>query len=338
MIDALLGTHTGVYRLHNGNLSPLGPEDQNISAIHARSTEDGTISILAGSYGNGLFRSADGGKHWTPVSDGLTAPAFRTIMTDPADPNAILCGTEPARIFRSQDGGESWEEFEDIPALDRSDEWYLPYSPRAGALRNIYSPPGTDRLLAAIEVGGLIDSHDNGASWAYLPILDDTDIHYITGHPADADILFAALGWASLKSVQRSPDADSLGGIARSSDGGRSWTKLFTDYTRAVIVPPSRPNLVLAGPATRVGGHGRIEVSADLGDTWQPAGDGIETPMKDMVEEFVAAPDGSICAICSGGRVFCAEPGEWQWRSPLPDTSDVHVRSITFLDETRPGD
>ena len=76
---------------------------------------------------------------------------------------------------------------------------------------------------------------------------------------------------------------------------------------------------------------GRIEVSADGGDTWQPAGDGIESPMEDMVERFAPAPDGSIWAICSGGRLFRAEPGEWQWRSLLPAASTLEVQSVAFV-------
>jgi photosystem II stability/assembly factor-like uncharacterized protein len=261
----------------------------------------------------------------------MSAPAFRTFASDPFEAGGVLCGTEPARIFRSRDGGSSWGELSGIRALAGVDEWYLPYSPRAGALRNIYSPSGTARLLASVEVGGLLDSHDRGATWAYLPVLGDPDIHHVTGHPADPDLLFVALGWAARKNDPRPPDAPPLGGVARSRDGGRSWTKFHTDYTRAVIVPPTRPDLLLTGPATEVGHAGRIEVSADGGETWQPAGDGIESPMEDMVELFLAAPDGSIWALCSAGRLFRAEPGEWRWRSLLPAGAAIHVESVAFV-------
>jgi photosystem II stability/assembly factor-like uncharacterized protein len=260
----------------------------------------------------------------------LSAPAFRTIVPDPVEPGAILCGTEPGRIYRSRDGGRSWQELAGIRALPGHEEWYLPYSPRAGAVRAIYAPPGGRRLLAAVEVGGLLDSHDAGDTWTYLPVLSDPDLHHITGHPSDPDLLFASLGWAALKCEQRGDDASPLGGVARTRDGGRSWEKFYTDYTRATIVPPARPDLLLAGPAKEVGKQGRIEVSADQGESWQPAGDGIEMPMLDMVELFVAAPDGAIWAICAGGRLFRAEPGEWQWRPLLPDER-IEVEAVTFL-------
>ncbi|MGH2618630.1 MAG: hypothetical protein ACRDJC_25655, partial [Thermomicrobiales bacterium] len=105
------------------------------------------------------------------------------------------------------------------------------------------------------------------------------------------------------------------------------------DYTRASIVPPARPDLLLAGPAKEVGAQGRIEVSADGGDTWQPAGDGLDMPMADMVELFQATPDGSIWALCSGGRLLHAEPGAWQWRSLLPTGTTIEVKSVAFLPE-----
>jgi photosystem II stability/assembly factor-like uncharacterized protein len=330
-VSAIVGTNAGVYRLRERRLEPLGLADQEISAVHAWHNPAGTLLLLAGSYGNGLFRSDDGGATWTMVNAGLTATAFRTIVPDPHTPEAILCGTEPARLFRSHDDGLSWHELDGIRALAGCDDWYLPYSPRAGALRNVFAPPDGNRLLAAIEVGGLIDSRDDGATWSYLPVPGGPDLHHITGHPDDPGLLVASVGWAGLKGEKRAPDAPTLGGVALSRDGGQSWERFHSDYTRATVIPPSRPDLLLAAPAKRVGAQGRIEVSADQGASWQPAGDGIEQPMTDMVERFVAAPDESIWAICSGGRLFSAEPDIWHWRSLLPDDTSIEVQAVAFL-------
>ena len=85
------------------------------------------------------------------------------------------------------------------------------------------------------------------------------------------------------------------------------------------------------GPARQVGREGRIVASIDGGDTWEPAAGGVEVPMPDMVELFVAAPDGTIWAICSGGRLLRAEPGAFFWRSALPDGADVTVKSVAFV-------
>lgn len=331
MFDVYIGSTSGVYRLDGDTPVPLGLDDERVWAIHA--WREGTdTTILAGSYGNGIFRSTDGGASWRSANNGLSAAALRTIQPDTDHPGDLLCGCEPGRGFRSTDGGQSWTEMTSIAQLPTAEQWYLPYSPRAGALRNFYSPPGDRyRLLASIEVGGLLHSDDSGRTWELLNIQPDDDVHYITGDPEDPDILFAALGWASLQKDRSRSDAPALGGVTRSRDRGRTWHKLFDDYTRAVIVPPTRPDLVLAAPAARVGAQGRISVSSDQGETWQDASLGIETPMEDMVEVFVPAPDGTIWAVCSGGRLLSAQAGTWEWKSALRADSSVRAQSVSFV-------
>jgi photosystem II stability/assembly factor-like uncharacterized protein len=327
VFDSYIGTTSGIHRLRDGVITSLGLESERVTAVHAW-TVGGTTLVLAGSYGNGLYRSADGGRTWSRVGDGMTAPAFRFLGPDPGHPGSLLAGTEPARLFRSADDGQTWGELEAIGQLPGHDQWFLPYSPRGGALRNVYSPPGRpDRLFGSLEVGGLLKSADGGVSWVCEPVITDEDVHHVTGPPDQSEALYVSLGTATL--TQENPAQ--LGGIARSRDGGRSWEKVETDYTRATIVPPSRPELLLAGPAPRVGQGGRIVVSADGGDSWSAAGTGIDIPMPDMVELFVAAPDDSIWAICSRGRLLRAEAGDWTWRAALPQGSELEVKSVAFV-------
>jgi photosystem II stability/assembly factor-like uncharacterized protein len=295
-----LGTMDGVFRLDGDALEPLGLEGRDVSALHA-----GADGLLAGTYGDGLFRSIDAGRSWEPVTAGLTAATFRFVTGE-------LAGTEPARLFRSPDGGQSWDEYEAITRVPGYEEWYLPYSPRAGAARNALVHG--DRLLVSAEVAGLLRSDDGGRTWACDPVAGDRDIHQVAVHPADPDLLYVAGG----------------SGIARSRDGGLTWERIEADYTRATLVPAARPDLLVAGPAPRVGRDGRIVVSADGGDSWDPAGAGIDVPMPDMVERFIDAPDGSVWAICSRGRLLRAEPGEWSWASALPAGADVHVKAVAF--------
>ncbi len=330
MAATFIGTTNGVYRLTDSGVVPLGLESERIWAIHAIST-NGDVTLLAGSYGNGLYRSRDNGDSWTPVNSGLTASAFRCIAPDPIYPGTILAGTEPGRLFRSEDDGLTWRELDGITQVPGYETWFLPYSPRAGAVRNVYAPPdSTGRIFASVEVGGLLRSEDGGETWTCQPVIDDEDIHHITGHPSEPDLLYAALGYASLTHRWRDDEEHQFGGVARSRDGGKTWRNLETDYTRAVLISPARPDLVLAAPAPHVGREGRIVVSGDGGDTWEPAADGIQTPMPDMVELFVAAPDSRVWAICSGGRLFWSEPGPWMWRSALPSDTELRVQSLAF--------
>jgi photosystem II stability/assembly factor-like uncharacterized protein len=312
MGEAFLGTTSGVHRLRDGALEPLALEGRSVTALHA--SDD---ALLAGTYDDGLFRSADGGNSWERVDAGSMASTFRFVTAE-------LAGTEPARVYRSADGGRSWEELDGITRIPGHEQWYLPYSPRAGAARNAYV--SDDRVLVAAEVAGLLRSDDGGRTWVCEPVAGDEDVHHVTGHPDDRDLVYASLGSASL-----TQPGGQHGGIARSRDGARNWEKIETDYTRATIVPPARPDLVLAGPALRVGRGGRIVVSSDGGDTWEPAGRGIDVPMPDMVELFEPAPDGTVWAICSGGRLLRAAPGEWSWSSALLPDPALSVKSVAFL-------
>jgi hypothetical protein len=331
MFETFVGTQDGVLRA-GAAVQHLGLAGRRISAIHAFRDRTGDVVILAGTYGDGLFRSADEGRTWTPVAGGMTAPAARTIGPDPLRPGAILAGTEPGRLFRSADGGLTWEELDGVRALPAHVDWYLPYSPRAGAVRNVYAPPGTGALLASVEVGGLIRSADGGVTWSIAPIGPNDDIHQVTGDPSDPDLLWSSLGYAALRSRNRGDGAPRLGGVGRSRDGGVTWDILHTDYTRSTIVPPARPEAVLAGPSPEVGARGRIEVSTDGGDSWRPAGDGVDTPMPDMVELFVPAPDGSVFAVCSGGRLLRSAADAWRWWPALPSGQPENAVSVSFLE------
>ena len=54
--------------------------------------------------------------------------------------------------------------------------------------------------------------------------------------------------------------------------------------------------------------------------------------MPDMVELFVPAPDGSVHAVCSGGRLLRSDPGPWLWHSALPANRSDSVVSVCFLE------
>ena len=77
MVNTYIGTQSGVYKLDGSGLTLLGLEEYEFQAVYAfADSEDQENDILlAGSYGQGIFRSGDGGATWSPYFDLTYRPA-----------------------------------------------------------------------------------------------------------------------------------------------------------------------------------------------------------------------------------------------------------------------
>ena len=85
---------------------PGASADIGNTSIQALAAGSGGV-IYAGSFGMGIFRSADRGGSWTSASQGLTDP-FVLCLTTGKD-GAIYAGTFRGGVFRSRDGGKIWQ-------------------------------------------------------------------------------------------------------------------------------------------------------------------------------------------------------------------------------------
>ena len=252
----------------------------------------------------GIWRSTDKGKTWKAANEGLAIPYVRWIATSPKQLALILAGTEPAGIFVSNDAGDSWNINPAVLKLRDANGWFLPYSPRSGCVRGFAfaeSGPNKGRIYAAVEVGGVLVSDDNGRSWQLaagsdgkpemnreLGTMIHPDVHSITVHPSSSDIVTAATG----------------GGLFRSIDAGRSWKNIYPCYIRAVWVDPIDHQHLVAGPADGVSRNGRIEESRDGGRSWHSASIGLKAPWsRHMVERF-AQVDDELFAVLSNGELW----------------------------------
>mgnify|MGYP006282436473 FL=1 len=274
--------------------------------------------FLTGTH-EGVWRSDDSGKSWQDSSGGISLPHARWIASHPDDSSVVLLGTEPAGVFLSRDGGESWQQRPEISDFRDEGGWYLPYSPEAGCVRGFaFSGP---RAYAAVEQGGMLVSDDTGESWRIAkgstgetdtPVprgYIHPDVHSVCVHPSSADLVLAPCG----------------GGFYRSTDGGAHWEQIDDCYVRAVWCDPHDPDHMILGPADGVSSDGRIEVTRDGGDTWEPAWDGLECPWPDdMVDRFLTADD-QIVGILSNGKLIAADPEELQWQRIIETETTVEA-------------
>ncbi len=280
--------------------------------------------ILAGTT-DGVWRSDDFGRTWEQASSGLTNRHIRWLAYHPDISDLEFAGTEPAALYVSQDGGDRWQERPKLALLRDKHGWWLPYSPEAGCVRG-FAFHG-QRAYAAVEVGGLLRSDDNGASWRLAagsdgrpvfarpqPGLLHPDVHSIEVHPTSPDQLLAPTG----------------GGLYRSTDGGKMWQFLWDGYVRAAWWDKDDPAHFVIGSAENASGrNGNVLETKDGGQTWQTAANGLATPWRRRMIERFAHSDDHVFAVTSDGQFWQVIPDDWRWTQPLPSVSGV--RAVTTM-------
>lgn len=283
----------------------------------------GSLALWAGAT-DGIWRSGDLGQTWWESNEGLAERHVRSLACHPDDPEFVYAGTEPAAIFVSQDGGQTWSEDPEVTRLREENGWYLPYSPRAGAIRGLAFLG--DRGYAAAEQGGLLRSDDRGRSWHLAEGSSGQirrrvpegeihpDVHSVVIHPTTPDQVVAPTG----------------GGLYYSYGGGRGWSQLLDRYCRAVWLDPVRPAHMVVGPADAPDRNGQIVETLDGGDAWQVIMDGLPPSMPDyMVEQFVQMDD-ELLAVLSNGELVVAPLDTFAWRTVLAAVHGVRaVQPVT---------
>jgi photosystem II stability/assembly factor-like uncharacterized protein len=179
--------------------------------------------------GDGVYRSADGGRSWTHLGLAETQTISR-IRIDPTDPDRVYVaalghpfGENSERgVFRTVDGGGTWEKV--LYRDDRTGAVDLAVDPGDpsvlyATLWEVYRRPW--KLWSGGEGSGLFRSVDGGSTWTELtrnPGLPRGALGKITVTVSGAD---SRRIWANV-------EADD-GGLYRSDDAGETWT-LVNDH------------------------------------------------------------------------------------------------------------
>ena len=296
-------------RLESGNWSITSLlEDQDPRCLAA---DPGNPEVVyAGTQENGVLRSTDRGKSWTPA--GMEGQTVKSLAVSPHDPAVIYAGTKPAYLHLTRDGGDTWHELEGFRSIPGRWFWMSPAEkPYKAYVQAIaISPEDPDIVLAGIEFGAVVLSTDGGRSWSGHRSGSLRDCHNLKFHASSGDWVYEAGG--------------SGGGASVSRDGGRTWRKsgsgLAKSYGVACAADPERPELWYVSVAQSPGkAYGREAEAylyrSDEEGGWQPIG--WEThPMAAMPTALVtdpAAPGHLYAGSVNGDLWFSADHGDaWE--------------------------
>ena len=293
---------------------------QSIGAIELDPNDpDNTVYVGTGetwtrnsvSYGDGLYKSTDGGVSWKKLGFDKSE-RIANIIVNPDDSNevyvavlgALWSDSDERGVYKSSDAGATWEQI-------------LYVNERTGAADMTMDPNDSNTIYVSMwefrrtawsfESGGehsaLMKSTDGGKSW--------NKIHNgfpegqlgrlaIAVAPSNSDILYTVI----------EAEQNERKGLYRSDDAGLSWKQLNNDfgitvrpfYFSRITVDPRDPEVVLKGGLSG-------SISRDGGKTFKNLGN-MHSDIHDIVfdinnsDVIYSGTDGGVYRSWNGGTTF----------------------------------
>lgn len=295
------------------------------------------VAVLGHPYGpnpeRGIYRSTDGGAHFTRVLYRDENTGAYNVRIDPSNPQVVYASLWAARqapweigssferpgsgIFKSTDGGDHWSRLESglPPAMGRAEIAIAPSKPQIiYTFVDGYGDSG----------GAVFRSDDSGAHFAMMNDDQNTigergdDLVAIAVDPKDPNTLY-------LTNTS----------TYRSTDGGKTFTAIKgapggDDYQNAWI-NPNDPNIIAL-----VSDQGAT-ISVDHGATWsswynQPTAQMYHVNTDDRFPYWVCGGQQESGSACVSSRGFWGEVTERDWH-----TSGAEEYGYVVPDPLHPG-
>jgi len=275
------------------------------------------------SYGDGMWKTTDGGKTWSSLGLKETQQIARVVL-DPRNANVAYVAAlghvwapNPERgVFKTTDGGKTWKKI-----LFRNDS--------TGAIELVMDPSNPDVLYAALwqagrkpwllvsggAGGGIFKTTDGGDHW--------TEITHNPGLPVGIiGNIGMAVSPAKPNRIWALIENEPNGGVYRSDDAGATWTLLNQDrdlrqrawYFSRLTADPKDSNIVWAPNVTPMW-------SKDGGKTFTRSFGG-----GDNHEVWIAPDDPKrVVVVHDNGAVITTDGGETSVRLAVPTGQFYHV-------------
>jgi photosystem II stability/assembly factor-like uncharacterized protein len=292
----------------------MGPGG-NVVALAIDPVMPATIYAARLSLGAGVFKSTDGGAHWSAINTGITAPFITALALDVQTPTTVYAGTSGIDVwgvFKSTDGGAHWSVSNAglPPALNNT----------SSAVSVLVVDPQTPATLYAGTNVGVFKSTDGGSFWnASNTGLTDLFVTALTVDPQTPATLYVA----------------TLAGVFKSTDRGAHWTISDTGLPHlffgsqpqpsiaSLTVDPHDPTTAYAGTVSGV------FKSTDSGATWSFSMAGAHF-IGSHVSAVVVDPQtaGTLYAATFGAGVYKSTDGGQSWTPFNAGLTDLALTTL----------
>jgi len=269
-------------QLHWRYIGPVGNRTTSIAGVIG----DPNI-YYAGAASGGIWKTIDGGIHWSPIFDDQQVASIGALAVAPSNTNIVYAGSGESWIrshvsigdgmYKSTDAGRTWTHI-GLEATGR-------------IARIVVDPTNPDIALVAAQghsygpqqERGVYRTTDGGRTWSRVLFVDEnTGAIDVIMHPTDPRTLFAAT-WSLVLHTWGRTSGGPGGGIWVSHDGGTTWTRLkgnglpVHDIGKVgLAISHSNPNRVYAlietGDGVPINGqpsdNGELWRSEDGGTNW----------------------------------------------------------------------
>ena len=238
------------------------------------------VWYVASAFG-GLWKTENRGITFAPIFDSGGSFTLCCVVIDPKDSNVVWLGTGENKsqrsahfgdgVYKSTDAGKTWKRV----GLQASEHiGRILIDPRR---TNVVYVAAQGPLFSAGGERGLYKTVDGGETWnAILTISPDTGISDIVFDPKNPEVIYAS-AYQRRRAVGQMIGGGPEGGIFKTTNGGRNWTKLTRglpagDVGRAgLAVDPRKSSTVFALIDAKRPESGFFR-SDDSGNTWTRIG------------------------------------------------------------------
>ena len=255
----------------------LGPARGGRSVAVAGSTNR-PFEYWMGTTGGGVWKTADGGANWNPVTDRYFGGTIGAIGVAESNPDIVYVGGGETQIRGNTSHGEGlWK------STDAGKTWTLMGLKETRHISRVRVHPTNPDIVYVGALGhafgnnperGVFRTTDGGQTWSKVLYRNDsTGVSDLIMDPSDPNTLYAAL-WHAYRRPWMLNSGGPGGGIFKTTDGGTTWREI-TDapgLPRGVLgkigiaISPANPRRVWAIIEADSGGVYR---SNDAGASWE---------------------------------------------------------------------